>query len=358
MTSFLSLAHADNACSNKPMSTDPSPIAASMPPPIYEWVASHHARFYQRLEQDHLNHATLLSSGQGQGVDRYAKTLAHMSLCDYHNRCGDCKSCQLIAAGEHPDLMVIEPQLPSKLIRIAQVRELIEFMSLAPHTSSRKIGIVHQIDRMNIESSNALLKVLEEPPSGRYLLATTHYAEGLLPTIKSRLMMEAIDAPSAQQTAAFINARVSADEYLPATLELAISRYPHAPALAMMFLRQQGEAIESDILTWLLDVLVYDQRRIFPALGDLKNQITDNITLQQTYVFYIRSVIQQIIAYETGRFRQCYVDAAMMEALSGRLSLSVWLNMQREVDQINRQLGQVTVSSRMMAIVHRVKVQL
>ena len=85
------------------------------------------AAFISRLEQNRLPHAMMLTGATGIGVERIATALAQRLLCTAElskYACGSCKGCQLMLAGNHPDLSILEPAEAGKAILIDQVREL------------------------------------------------------------------------------------------------------------------------------------------------------------------------------------------------------------------------------------------
>jgi DNA polymerase-3 subunit delta' len=75
---------------------------------------------------------------------------------------------------------------PLRIIKIDQIREVKKNVHYKPFEGVKKVCIITEADAMNIEASNALLKVLEEPPAHTVLFLTTSRREKLLPTIISR----------------------------------------------------------------------------------------------------------------------------------------------------------------------------
>ena len=71
-------------------------------------------------------------------------------------------------------------------IDIDRVRSCIDFFNHTPAISNYKVCIIDSIEDMNINSSNAILKILEEPPVNSVFFIISHNPESLLPTIKSR----------------------------------------------------------------------------------------------------------------------------------------------------------------------------
>ncbi|UYP00503.1 hypothetical protein OF820_02195 [Oceanotoga sp. DSM 15011] len=83
------------------------------------------------------------------------------------------------------DLLEINPE--NFNIKIDYIRDIQEFISYKPNYSSYKIVVINEIEKMNIQASNAILKTLEEPPEHTIIITNTNLWNKLLPTIKSRL---------------------------------------------------------------------------------------------------------------------------------------------------------------------------
>jgi DNA polymerase-3 subunit delta' len=98
--------------------------------------------------------------------------------------CGVCKSCRKIAAGNHPDIIRIQPSGP--FIKIDQIRSLLQTLAMKPYEAITRVAILSEAQAMNAAASNALLKILEEPPSRSMLVLTATQKSDLLPTIVSR----------------------------------------------------------------------------------------------------------------------------------------------------------------------------
>ena len=99
--------------------------------------------------------------------------------------CGTCLSCRKSDDGNHPDLQIIRPS--GAWIKIDQIRELQKRIIYRPLEGVRKIYILTEAERMNLEAANCLLKTLEEPPADSVLILLTTNLDALLPTIRSPL---------------------------------------------------------------------------------------------------------------------------------------------------------------------------
>ena len=158
---------------------------------IYPWQNEQWQRLMEMQQQHRLPHAILLCGPEGIGLKQFAQTAAMQLLClskdpETNNACGKCQSCQLYNAGNHPDLNLIEPEETGKQLKIAQVRELIEYVALKSFSGKQKIAIIEPADAMNRATANALLKTLEEPPSQSMLFLLSHRPSKLPITIRSR----------------------------------------------------------------------------------------------------------------------------------------------------------------------------
>ena len=139
-------------------------------------------------------HFYLISGPKGSGKHTLARLLACALMCESTPRpCGTCPGCRKIMAGTHPDFITVEDP-EHKNLPVRMVREARESMFIRPNEGQRKIYLFPQ--EMGIEGQNALLKILEEPPSYGVFLILSDNPEKLLPTVHSRcteLALSAVD---------------------------------------------------------------------------------------------------------------------------------------------------------------------
>jgi len=158
----------------------------------YPWYAKQWADLLQIVKSDRLGHALLFSSREWLGADQLGYDFAKHMLCETTpNRgpaCDICRSCTLFQAGNHPDFKVLTPLEGKARILIDQVRELGDFYSLKSHYEASKIVLIFPADSMNRAASNALLKLLEEPPPGALILLVTHRFTAIPMTVRSRCL--------------------------------------------------------------------------------------------------------------------------------------------------------------------------
>jgi DNA polymerase-3 subunit delta' len=186
-------------------------------------------------------HALLISGRRGLGKRLLALHFARALLCEAPlesgEACGVCPGCGYVGQGTHPDLQLIEPvtyddegnPTPVDTINVERVRELIEFTQLSPHRQRAKVGLIAPAEAMNAAAANALLKTLEEPPAGTFLLLVSHQPARLPPTILSRCLRLPAPEPDRAAAAAWLaqNSVVNADP------ELVLAQAGGAPLFAL-----------------------------------------------------------------------------------------------------------------------------
>lgn len=125
---------------------------------------------------------------QGIGKKLAAITLAKTVNCleATTDSCDRCSSCRKIEAATHPDVHVIEPQDDEAEIKIEYIRKLKSDIALRPYEGKKKVFIINDAHKLNPESSNALLKVLEEPPKDSLIILITDRPALLFKTVISR----------------------------------------------------------------------------------------------------------------------------------------------------------------------------
>lgn len=170
------------------------PVSAPMP-----WQQELWTQLQQQFEAGQLPHALLLSGPPDTGKRRLALALARKLLCqepvDGLN-CGQCHACHLSAGGTHGDLCWLEPGEKSRVIKIDQVRTVVDFANKTANFGRRKVIVLAPADSMNNNAANALLKSLEEPAAETYLILVCHRLQGVPATIRSRCQIRKLPTPA------------------------------------------------------------------------------------------------------------------------------------------------------------------
>ena len=130
------------------------------------------------------SHFYLISGPAGSGKRTLARLLAAALQCQGAQKpCLGCTACRKVMAYTHPDyITVTDPEHKNVAVRI--VRAIRDDMFIRPNEGQKKIYLFPQ--EMGVEGQNALLKVLEEPPSYGVFILLSENPEQLLPTVRSR----------------------------------------------------------------------------------------------------------------------------------------------------------------------------
>lgn len=135
------------------------------------------------IAADRIAHAYLFSGVAGRLPIDVAVAFAAALVCP-DGGCGRCDGCLRVSHRAHPDVEVIEPAGMQLLVE--QVRDAIRSASRKPVAGSRRVIVVDGSDRMNPNSQNAFLKMLEEPPASTTIVLLAPAPEALLDTVRSR----------------------------------------------------------------------------------------------------------------------------------------------------------------------------
>src|SRR5712672_4020690 len=187
------------------------------------------------LARDRFPHAVVLAGAHGSDKYTFALMLAQALNClspvttdglpDFCGRCANCtriaqavdldaRCAEAVEAREnlretdkketrlfvqtHPDVLVIPPDPPQMMIKVDQVRRVIETIYYQPGEAKERVYIFTESSFMK-EAANSLLKVLEEPPDVATIFLLTENPGELLPTIRSRSMVVTLEALTAEE---------------------------------------------------------------------------------------------------------------------------------------------------------------
>lgn len=145
-----------------------------------EWVSN-------SIRANRFAHAYLLAGEDEAMIDLALYMLRSLFTADPEDvECADARKIQF---RKHPDISWIEPESKSRIIKVEQIRELIERMSQTSFYGGWKASVIIGADRFRQESANCFLKLLEEPPAKSLILLLSEHHEDLLPTIRSRCQL-------------------------------------------------------------------------------------------------------------------------------------------------------------------------
>ncbi len=225
----------------------------------------------------HVPHAVLLTGPASVGKRSLALDLAAALLCTGAvggaRPCRTCRACRQVAHGNHPDLHQLEPEGPGGQVGIGGkdgkrgVRDLVTELSLLPVEGVARVAIIGEAHRMNDDAQSALLKTLEEPPSGTTLILCADDEERLLPTVRSRCARVRLGTVGARDVELLLASRELAD---PPTAARLARLSGGRSGLAVAYATAPGsEAIRNELTRTLLDLLAQGRATRLLAARDL-----------------------------------------------------------------------------------------
>ncbi len=234
-------------------SGDDAPASALPWMPLLPWQTRIAADLLAR--RDSFPHALLIHGARGIGKHALALGLAQGLLCEAPRSdggaCGVCPGCHYAIAGQHPDLMRLELQrideetgdlVAIDQIAIDRVRDLIEFAALTSHRQRAKVAVIAPAERMNPAAANALLKTLEEPQPGTYLILVSSEPARLAPTIVSRCRKLLAPLPSVKEARSWLAAQGVAEP------DIALAQAGGAPLAALAY---ADTGVEAERVAWV-----------------------------------------------------------------------------------------------------------
>jgi DNA polymerase-3 subunit delta' len=229
---------------------------------------------FRAAAAERLGHAICLRGPRGVGKFAAAVWLAQGLLCAELARavddpawspCGVCPSCKKVASGgwrgNHPDLLVVDPgqegwnEIPVQAVasRSGDGGTCIgDFLRLSSAEGRGRVVIVREAERLNLHAQNALLKTLEEPSDGTFLVLETSRPEALLETIASRVLGLGLGRLSPEETRRVLASVAQEDEVLRGFDLEALARIAEgSPGEARRLARTGGASTLALIGRWL-----------------------------------------------------------------------------------------------------------
>lgn len=150
--------------------------------------------FQSSVVNNTVSHAYIINGEKSMGKAMLAKTFAMAIMCESSGSepCMECESCKKIANNSNLDVinLVRDKNKKTDIIGIDEIRQqIISTMYDKPYNGEKKVYIIDDADKMNVQAQNAILKTLEEPPGYAVIILLTRNSSKLLPTIISRCIV-------------------------------------------------------------------------------------------------------------------------------------------------------------------------
>ena len=234
-----------------------------IPPEILPWHEPMWRHIAATRQAGRMPHAFLIAGPRGVGKRAFAHRLAADLLCEAGKpgACGRCRSCLQFRADSHPNFFWLRPEEDKRDISVDAVRELSERLALTSHYGGAKVALIEPADALNQNGVNALLKTIEEPAAGSYLMLLTEQPMMLAATLRSRCQILRFGVPSSEQALTWLRAQN------PAADESTLRQAHGAPLRALELVETDAPTRQEEWTKRLLAVAAGRESPIALAVG-------------------------------------------------------------------------------------------
>lgn len=220
---------------------------------IYPWQKEIWDQLCKTSINKRIAHALLFTGPKGVGKYQFAMAFKNSLLCSENSLgehgCGLCRFCKM---QQHPDFYEVTLEVDertdkkSNVIKIDQIRKLIDFSLLHNHFGKAKVIIIHPVEAMNTNASNALLKILEEPTQNTYFVLISNEIHQLSATIKSRCQLVNFTIPNLDISKQWLQSQSLSDDIANLCLKFAYNAPLTAKRLAdNNYIEQHSKLMEN-----------------------------------------------------------------------------------------------------------------
>lgn len=298
--------------------------------PLLPWHKKHWQRLTVLVRSQQLPHALLLMGLPGFGKRYFAERLAELILCQQpleDRPCGQCKNCQLLSSGHHPDFLRIVPENKSRTIRVDDIRHLNEWVTQSAYADGYKVVIIDPADAMNLAASNSLLKTLEEPVSKTIFILVSAAPIQLLATIRSRCQFVKFVSTDPVASREWLQSKIDPSLDLKLLLHLAHG----APFKALELADATVLKARRDFLEDMMQVLL---RKLDPVEVSARWHSSDLTWLLQNLYMLLMDIIKiSLSAKVSDLYHYDFTDR--LRGMAGHLNPAQLLSIQDKVQEVS-----------------------
>ena len=158
------------------------------------------------MESQRLPHAIVIEGDEGLGKRTLAREIALALFCRSvgEKPCRECPQCKKALKGYHPDLYEYSAAGGARSFHVDVVRKVRDDVFIRPNEAQYKVYILGNCQCMSESAQNAILKILEEPPSYAVFILTVNNKSALLETVLSRSVVVSLESVDAKKGAEYI----------------------------------------------------------------------------------------------------------------------------------------------------------
>ena len=277
--------------------------------------------FISRINNNKLSHAHLIIGPDGIGKSIIARRFA-LSILE--------KTKDI----EYAD--IINFRKVKATFGVDDVRRIIEEVNKKPFEGDKKVIIIHEGSKMTPQAQNALLKTIEEPPKGVYIIILSESLESLLDTIKSRSQIYKLTPLNKEEMKIYLN-KINVTDEKEIKLALAYSEGVPGRAKEVLYNKEIGE-LRNISLSLLADLSKGDSLKVL-AYESRLNKFKDE---KEQFIRILLSFIRDIIINKEikNEDRTINIDKySEISELAKEMSYKRLNNMILNIDETRRQFN-------------------
>ena len=235
--------------------------------------------FIKRVESDEISHAHIIVGENGIGKSNLANKFAR----------------NILAKSEDKDYIdIINYRCKKSSFGVDDVREIVEEINKKPFEGDKKVIIICDGNKLTVQAQNALLKTIEEPPKGVFIILLCESLELILDTIKSRCQIYKLSPLSKDEVRLYID-NINNDGINEDEINAAIAYSEGIPGKAEAFLRDSSLKELRNTLVDLLFLLTKGNTR---ELLNFESKIVAYKDKKEDILNILASFIRDIIIYK------------------------------------------------------------
>lgn len=232
----------------------------------------------ERIRKEEISHAHLIVGEDGIGKSSLAKILA---------------SNILEVDVEKESVDIINYKLKKASFGVDEVRAIIAEVNKKPYEGDKKVIIIHKGDKLTVQAQNALLKTIEEPPKGVFIILLCESLELILDTIKSRCEIHKLSPLKSYDISLYGSKFL--DTYSKEEIDTAVAYSQGIPGKLEEFLKDENLKTLRNTLIELLNVI--SKGDIYEVL-QFENKILSYKDKKDELFNILTSLIRDIIIYK------------------------------------------------------------
>lgn len=238
------------------------------------------------ITMDKVSHAYIINGPDKSGKMLLAEAFAMTLECEAGGKepCMECHSCKQAVSRNQPDIIYVKHEKPNT-ISVDDIRTQVNHdIVIKPYSSRRKIYIIDEAEKMNVQAQNALLKTIEEPPAYAVIILLTTNADTFLPTILSRCVTLNLKAVPDEKIKKFLMSSYQVPDY-QADICVAFAQGNVGKAIQLASSEDFNELKASalQLIKRLHDIDIYEMTEAVKQISDYKLEINDYFDLMMIW---------------------------------------------------------------------------